>query len=250
MKIPAQSSAVFNRDGHLAITTALAPKADAPVLPKRDLKGADSATACAALGYASTRSIPFSLPFESLAGFSMISDEVSRPFRAGVLTLPDRKVRLVRIKYFRQRDYPSVCERVWSKALQDGSTNDSDALRDRIDDAWYAALADQLRQLNAMKLDALIVDVGGNGGGNDAGEWTPRMFTDKPVHSAPLLVTATPSLPGYLDEEIEGLRKVSTGEAKSGSELAAKALADFEQRKQSLGARGCDLAYAWREQRI
>lgn len=236
-------------DGHLSLMAALAPKDETPAPPKRDLHGADATTACAALGYASTRSVPFSLPFESLPDFSMVSDGESKPFRAGIVTTPSSKIGVIRIKYFRQRDYPGVCESVWSKAAQEGKTGDIDAVRDRIDDAWYAALADQLKQLRAANLDALIVDVGGNGGGNDAGEWTPRMFTDKPAHSARLLVTATPSMPGYLDEEIDGLRDASKGESGPGSELVAKSLADFEHRKQSLGDRACDLSYAWHEQR-
>ena len=236
-------------DGHLSIMPALAPKDDIPVPPNRDLHGADAATACAALGYASTRSVPFSLPFESLADFSMVSDGVSKPFRAGIVAGPGLKIGLIRIKYFRQRDYPSVCENVWSKAAQESKTDDLAAVRDRIDDAWYAALADQLKQLRAANPDALIVDVGGNGGGNDAGEWTPRMFTDKPVRSARLLVTATPSMPGYLDEEIDGLREVSKGDGVPGIELVAKALDDFERRKRMIGDRVCDLSYAWREQR-
>ncbi len=232
-------------DGHLSMMAALAPKDDAHAPPKRDLHGADGVTACAALGYASTRSVPFSLPFESLADFALISDGVAKPFRTGTIATSGAKIGVIRIKYFRQRDYPGVCESVWSKADAD----DIDAARDRIDDAWYAALADQLKQLRATHLDALVVDVGGNGGGNDAGEWTPRMFTDKPVHSARLLVTATLSMPGYLDEEIDGLRDVSKGEAGPGSELVAKSLADFERRKRIMGDRACDLSYAWREQR-
>jgi hypothetical protein len=134
-------------DGHLSIMPALAPKDDIPAPPNRDLHGADAATACAALGYASTRSVPFSLPFESLADFSMVSDGVSKPFRTGIVAGPGLKIGLIRIKYFRQRDYPSVCENVWSKAAQEGKTDDLAAVRDRVDDAWYAALADQLKQL-------------------------------------------------------------------------------------------------------
>jgi len=232
-------------DGHLSLMTALAPKEEIPAPPKRDLHDTDAATACAALGYASTRSVPFSLPFESLADFSLVSDGVSKPFRAGIIATAGSKIGLIRIKYFRQRDYPSVCESIWSKAGAD----DIDAVRNRIDDAWYAALADQLKQLHAAHLDALIVDVGGNGGGNDAGEWTPRMFTDKPVHSARLLVTATPSMPGYLDEEIDGLRDAAKGEPGAGSDLVAKSLADFERRKKMLADRACDLSFAWHEQR-
>lgn len=236
-------------DGHLSLMPALEPKGDAPSPPKRDLHGADATTACAALGYASTRSVPFSLPFESLADFSMVSDGESKPFRAGIIAAQGSKIGVIRIKYFRQRDYPRVCESVWSKAAQEGKTDDIDAVRDRIDEAWYAALADQLKQLHAANLDALIVDVGGNGGGNDAGDWLPRMFTDRPVRSARLLVSATPSMPGYLDEEIDGLRDASKGDSGPGSELVAKSLEDFERRKQTIGDRACDLSYAWHVQR-
>ena len=250
-------SAILNfvsnfHDGHFSQVPTLDPAAGKSADPaKSDFASLDAASQCAALGYASTRSVPFSLPFESLPGFRLESDGMSEPFRAGTIAANGKRFGIVRIKYFRQRDFPMLCERVAARFKTDGNKFDADALSDAIDEAWFAALAAQLKAFQAEKVDAVVVDVGNNGGGNDAGDWTPRLFTPKPVHSARLLLSAVPESNGYFDEQLDGLRTaLKTGSGSATSSLLNKAVADFEKRKSDVAGRSCDLSWAWREQRV
>ena len=62
----------------------------------------------------------------------------------------------------------------------------------------------------------MIVDVGGNSGGNDSGDWTVRMFTSGEVHSARLLiVTSLANL--YFDEQLGDPCCAEGGEGIAGS---------------------------------
>ena len=70
-------------DGHLSERPYLA-KPIGPVEPEPAavvLDARDPAGGCAALGYAATNPVLFSLPFESLPGFVLLSDGLTQPFR-------------------------------------------------------------------------------------------------------------------------------------------------------------------------
>ena len=249
-------SAILNfvssfHDGHFSQVPTLEPASDKNAdPPKADFASLDPAAQCAALGYASTRSVPFSLPFESLPEFRLESDGISKPFRAGTIAANGRRFGVVRIKYFRQRDFPMLCEQVAARLKTNGKKFDVDALNNAIDDAWFAALAAQLKAFQEEKVDAVVVDVGNNGGGNDAGDWTSRLFTSKPVHSARLLLSAVAESKGYFDEQLDGLHSaLKTGGDSATSALLNKAVADFETHKSDVASRNCDLSWAWREQR-
>jgi hypothetical protein len=248
-------SAILNfvssfHDGHFSQVPTLGPAAGKSAdPPKADFASLGPAAQCAALGYASTRSVPFSLPFESLRDFRLETDGISKPFRAGTIASDGKRFGIVRIKYFRQRDFPMLCEQVVARFKVDGKKFDTDALNGQIDDAWFAALAAQLKAFQAENVDAVVVDVGNNGGGNDAGDWTPRLFTSKPVHSARLLLSAVSESKGYFDEQLDGLHTaLKTGGDSATLALLNKAIADFEKRKSDIASRACDLSWAWREQ--
>jgi hypothetical protein len=248
-------SAILNfvssfHDGHFSqvptLEAAIGKSADPP---KSDLASLDEIAACAAMGYASSRSVPFSLPFESLPDFRLESDGMSKPFRAGSIASNGKRLGIVRIKYFRQRDFPTLCEQVAANFKTSGKKFDVDSLNTEIDDAWFAALATQLKSFQIENDDAVVVDVGNNGGGNDSGDWSARLFTSKPVHSAHLLLSAATEAGSYFDEQLDGLRAVLKTSGDSAATLLNNAVADFEQRKSDIPKRVCDLSWAWREQR-
>lgn len=193
------------RDGHLAELPRLEPApAQAIEPPARDLTGVDPRTACAALGYAHRTSVAFSAPFEALPGFQLTADGQAEPFRAGVLPLADgRRLAVVRIPRFRPQEFPELCEASWSP----DRPVSRDQMLDTTQDAWLRRLAERLRGLAARGADTILVDLGGNGGGNDLGDWAVRLFTTGPVNSAPLLMADAPVASGYYDEQLEGLRR-------------------------------------------
>ena len=170
--------------------------------PKRDLAHDDSRDGCAALGYGDKSQVAFSLPFESLQAFKLETDGMSSAFRAGLVAWNGARVGLVRIKNFSMRQYPSECERTWSTSPKRAR---SDAkFDDLVTDAWFTTLAAQLRRFRTEHVDILLVDVGSNSGGNDSGEWTPRLLTAKAVRSARLLMSAAPVAQTYIDEADRG----------------------------------------------
>jgi hypothetical protein len=97
----------------------------------------------------------------------------------------------------------------------------------------------------------VLVDVGGNTGGNDSGDWSARMLTPRPMHAPRMLLAASESALPYFEEEPKGLREALArpGLDESARGILEKGLADFEQRKAALKARGCDMSWVWRRQR-
>ena len=224
-------------DGHFAPTVTAAPNGGDPEPPPR-AADTDAIAACAAAGYSPATRVAFSLPFESLNGFRMESDGISRAFRSGTIVLGEHRVGLVRIPRFRPAEYPALCLATWP-AL------------DEMDAAWLKALADRLAAFRTEHVDAVLVDVGGDGGGNDVGEWAPRLFTSSDVHSAPLLMHAGPLGAKYLDEQLQGLNDaLAAHRGDTQVEAALRPAIDaFERRRRESLQKPCDLSWVWREQR-
>ncbi len=242
-------------DGHLSSAGAvLQPKiTPALALPKPDYSAMNASQACAAMGYAPARGVAFSLPFESLPGTVLESDGLSRAHRAGTVTAPDgTRFGVLRIAQFRQQyASPAACIEAWTARQTKGLAIDANAVRAEANDAWMATLAAQLRHFREQQVAAVIVDVGGNSGGNDTGDWAVRLFTGSDVHSARLMMSAAPLAALYFDEQLDGLHKAqeehdATPQAQA---ALAEAVAAFEARKAGIAARACDLSWVWNEQR-
>lgn len=226
-------------DGHFAPVVTPQPAGPSAEPPPRAADD-DARAACAALGYSQATRVGFSLPFESLDGFSMQSDGIARAFRSGVIAVGERHFGLIRIPRFRPAEYPALCVATWS-ALH----------ADMIDAAWLRELADRLAAFRTDGVDAVLVDVGGNGGGNDLGDWAARLFTSGAVHSARLLMHAGSLGAKYMDEQLQGLNDAlaaHTGEAEVEAALHG-AIEAFERRKRESLQQSCDLSWVWREQR-
>ncbi len=246
----------FN-DGHLSSAGAVlqAKIAQPLTMPKIDYSRLNATQACAALSYGPARGVAFSLPFENLPGTVLEADGLTRSFRSGDVSAPDgTRLGVVRIARFRQQDSsPAACEQAWSERQAKGPMSEADVkpVRDATSAAWMRTLATQLRHFREQKVTAVIVDVGSNPGGNDSGDWAVRLFTDRDVHSARLMMSAAPLAAMYFDEQLENLGKAqkeadATPEART---MLAQSIAAFEARKAGIAARGCDLSWVWSEQR-
>ncbi|MYM94290.1 S41 family peptidase [Duganella vulcania] len=244
-------------DGHFSSAgSVLQPKIAQPLaLPKVDYSRLSATQACAALGYGPVRGAAFSLPFESLPGTVLEADGLTRAFRSGVVAAPDgTRFGVVRIARFRQQDAsPAACEQAWSERQAKGAMSEADVkpVKQAANAAWLRTLAAQLRRFHEQKVAAVIVDVGGNPGGNDTGDWAVRLFTARDVHSARMMMSAAPLAAMYFDEQLDGLRQAQkeqdpTPEARA---MLEQSIAAFEARKAGIAARDCDLSWAWSEQR-
>ncbi|WP_448661536.1 S41 family peptidase [Sphingomonas sp. CJ20] len=240
-------------DGHLSPLSRLAVPAGAPAPEPEDaaLVRGDALTGCAALGYAATSPVAFSLPFESLPGFVMLGDGLSAPFRSGLVPGPDgRRIGIVRIQSFQSTAFPDLCTRAWSALEAADTPLTPRAIEDEASDLWFAALAETLAKLRAQKAVAVLVDVGNNSGGDDSGDWMPRMFTGRTVASAPLWMVDAPVSASYFDEQIRSMNRGLAAKPKAdGARALEQARNFFESAKARIGTQRCELAWVWTEQR-
>jgi hypothetical protein len=239
-------------DGHLAPTVVpKTPRLESAEPPVVD-SAADARTGCAAFGYAPVIRVAFSLPFESLPGFRLVSDGLTDAFRSGVINQDGRRIGIMRIPRFRPAEYPQICESAWASLTAQSVKPTRSALLAIIDVEWLRTLSARLGELCDLKVAALLVDVGGNGGGNDLGDWAVRLFTREPVYSAPLLLSAGPVAIPYYDEQLADLNLAlnSDGDLPGATRSALEqAIADFNRWKETTTKEPCDMSWAWREQR-
>lgn len=236
-------------DGHFSFLTTLQTVAAAAEPASVDLSAADAASGCAALGVGAGGHPGFSLPFESLPGFKLLSDGMDQPLRTGLLTTPQGpRVGLLRLPEFAPTAYLGLCRQVWQQLRSEDSADD---MRDALMDALVDAVATALQGFAAAKADLVLVDVGNDPGGNDSGDVLTRLFTTRPVHSAPLLVSQSPAGTAYLDEQLHRL----TGALQehhpdpAARRLLRQSIAAFQQSRRSAGDAPCDLSWTWSERR-
>ncbi len=239
-------------DGHFT-SAALVPTPPTPAPePPRPASYTDAATACAAYGYAPVNRVAFSLPFETLEGFSLNSDGISEAFRTGIVESDGLRIGVIRIARFRASEFASLCIEAWSAVRDRGASLSLDAVTAEANVIWLRTLGARLLRFRQQRVVAVVVDIGGNGGGNDLGDWAVRAFTAAPVRSAPLLVTTGPAGLPYLDEQIANLQ-ATLAESRDlpGSTRRAiqHALDAFQHRKERASRAPCDMSWVWREQR-
>lgn len=239
-------------DGHFSLLGDDPPAGNAHPEPEpARLDPTDPASGCAALGYAARGRTGFSLPFESLPGFRLEADGVTRGFRSGTLALPSgARLGMVRVPEFRQTSVAWACLDAWAVLARAGKTIDAAAIESASQAQWLRAMSEQLQRFASERVAAVVVDIGTNGGGNDLADWLPRLFTDKPVHSARMLLVRSPAAVGYLDEELTALRQPLPASADAAARASLdRAIAAFEADKTALGLTDCDMSWVWREQR-
>ncbi|MNK93001.1 carboxy-terminal protease [compost metagenome] len=130
---------------------------------------------------------------------------------------------------------------------QGGDVNQS-ALERAITKAWYAELAALLRSFETREVDAVLVDIGGNGGGDDSGDIATRLFSGRPLQSSPLLIKRGPAAESYLKEQLEQIDYgLSLNPDAAGTQLLSQARRQLE--SQPAASTDCDLSWVWREQR-
>lgn len=240
------------RDGHFVGRPSPEPSLGEAAEPEwPDLKSSDpAATACVALGYGGAAS-PFSLPIETLPTFRILTDGEAQPFRTGIVTSGSVRIGLVRIPSFAMENYPALCRQSWiAEGVDDGGDVNQSALERAISRAWYAELAAVLHTFQSLDVDAVLVDIGGNGGGDDSGDMATRLFTNRIVRSSPLLVKRGPAAETYLQEQIEQVEYGLTLEpAPAGAALLRQVRDDLKSLDPARRPSDCDLSWVWREQR-
>lgn len=206
----------------------------------------DPGQGCDRLGYKAPARAGFSLPFESAASHAPLLDDGVGPL-ALVGSAGDR-VGLLRLPSFWMKHYPTLCRRAWLALQARGSTFTPDDLEREIDWVFAAAIASDLKRLRAAGARTLLVDLGGNGGGDSSGDLVTRLFSKRPVFSARLWTTPAGAA-NYLDEEIAALRVSRAGADGLSRVRHDQSLALHDARRAGLRKSACDLSWVWRERR-
>lgn len=235
-------------DGHFSVLPQRDPPAPTVEPAARPLAGLGAVEACAALGHGNRSQIAFALPFESLSGFTLVGSGEDTLFRSGVLRTGGRSIGLIRIRNFNPAQYPAACEAAW-RAATPAQRADREGFDERVQAEWLRALAAAIARLAALRPDAMLVDIGANSGGNDSGDWAARLFTDAPLRSARMLMTAGPVAIRYFDEESEALTGPLATADPASARAGREALAALATRRDAATAAVCEMSWVWRERR-
>ena len=238
-------------DGHLSELAYLAAATTTPVEPdKATLDPAEPTAGCAALGYASTGPVAFSLPLESLPGFRLVSDGLGSTFRSGLVARSGRTIGVVRIQNFRARAFPAACYHAWADLRQAGTAITPDTVREAARLRWFKDMAAAIGTLHLAGATTLVIDIGNDSGGDDSGDWTPRLLTARPVRSARLMMADAPVAARYFADEIGDLDEaLAATRSRDAKPALADARAFFVRQTAAIGQHRCDLSWVWREQR-
>lgn len=188
-------------DGHLKLLDRQATGASAPTPAAVDPRTLDASTGCAALGVLDEGRHDYSVPLQALPGYHATAGGADPALRSGVIALADgRRLGLLRLHEFDALRYPGLCHRLWGQLRHADAVND---MRATLNDAWVAEIAATLRRFQQQGVDAVLVDVGTNPGGDDSGDTLARLFSNAPVQSAPLWVSQSAAGRDYLQEQYE-----------------------------------------------
>lgn len=247
-----QARAAFERliralaDGHVQVRW---PSAAAVADPARAARPVQ-APLCQRLGFrpqADNRAIATRLP-----GFKPVG-ATDAHLRAGVVTVDGRRLGVLRVPLFSPQAFPDICARVIEEAgLKSDSPCDDECqnrLSRKADMAFGREMRAQLGALAAARPDALLIDVAGNGGGDDSSHLLARLLTDRPLRrpvGAFIRGSATAEL-------FEGRRNAARDARATAKGATADGLRRYEAAldKAILEARaGCDRSPLWRGEPI
>ena len=160
-------------DGHLRVEWVSAATPSAPTNPPGPL--------CERIGFR-TRPTRATLEFTALNGFKALDTAESKFIPAGYGALANgKRFGVVGIRLFDESIYPELCEAAAAelKLSQDSPCDDEcvGKIRSRTGNLYVAAMAAQVKRLSEAKIDILVVDLVGNGGGSDIYQPMARMLT-------------------------------------------------------------------------
>jgi Peptidase family S41 len=221
-------------DGHMSLTWA-APGPPPGVDDTRPL--------CARLGYRAepdTRAIARGVP-----GYRALTAPDAY-IGAGLLDAGGRKLGVLRIPLFLAD--ASMCAAALRELGLDADAECSVQCRDdierRSEALLVAAFADGIAKLVAAKPDVLLVDVAGNGGGNDSAIVAARMLAAPPLPTPRMSFVRGPERAADLAEDLQRLREASArGDAKEKAFLSGIVTRVEDAQRQA--AQPCDLSPLW-----
>lgn len=198
---------------------------------------------CAELGYWSE---PDELAVGTrLPGFAAIGPEAGE-VRAGIVSVGGQKVGVLRIPLFAPSD--TVC----ATALKDlGLPPDApcdkgcaDKVSRQSDDIFLGGIADRLRELDRAGAEVLILDVAGNGGGNDSAVSVARMVGGSDLPSPEVAFVKSPRRATNLAANEQVIRAGPLSATAADRAMIARLAPALAQASEA-AAQPCDLSPLW-----
>jgi hypothetical protein len=160
-----------------------------------------AADVCTRLGFHEDRGgLEFGLA--DAPGFTTLS-AAERTFAAGTLELDGRRFGMVRIPIFDQMRYRSACIRAWDtfrERIDSVCTDDcvDEFVHVHVPNLLLADLSATVHELAEAGIEALVVDITGNGGGTDWVDPAARIMSSRPLACPRLVFIRHPHWSGRL----------------------------------------------------
>jgi C-terminal processing protease CtpA/Prc len=157
---------------------------------------------------------------------------------------------VIRIGLFAEQAFPELCEREHSAPAPCDSACQQ-KLFTRVGKALTRTLARQVEVLAARKVDAIVVDITGNGGGTDWAEAAARVLTGPGVAAPRISFIKHPHWVKGIDNRLHDveldLKRTTSGAAQREWLLAARTELI---KSRSLAAEPCEREAIWKNQRV
>jgi hypothetical protein len=130
--------------------------------------------------------------------------------RTGIIEVAGRRVGVLRLPLFSPRGFPGLCERLAAQqSLSPDSPCDAaceDRFSHRADTAFVGEMQSAVATLKAAGTQVLLVDIAGNGGGDDTSVALARLLTAKPMPTPRIGFLRTPGWAAELTSEQADIR--------------------------------------------
>ena len=192
-------------------------------------------------------------PVAALAeGYVALETPQSTTFPAGVITLGQRRIGVVKIASFDPSATPTLCRKALAALSIPADKPCDDDCSARID-AWAQARMNQefigqIEALKAVRIDALLVDIAANGGGTEWAAAAARMLTPIRLKSGGYRFMRGPHWVKKLGVLENNLRKAAKSAMPEDRDQLLKFASQAAQSKLD-AATHCDAAPFWKGQR-
>jgi hypothetical protein len=186
-------------------------------------------------------------------GYQALKTPQSAIFPAGVIVSGAHRVGVLKIGMFSPQGSPELCKAALAALAIAANKSCDDACSDRID-AWASArmtrmFMAQIEALKAAKIDTLLIDIAGNGGGSEWAEAAMRVVTPIRLKSERMdFVRGAQWVKEFGD--LETKLRLAAKTATPSDRIFLLGLADQARSKRSVAGTSCDSAPVWRGEHL
>jgi hypothetical protein len=220
-------------DGHVSLTW--------PARQPSVQSESPAPTTCKSLGYQESPDI--SAIARDLAGYQPLSP--ANGIDAGMLTIAGKRVAVLRVSLFLPT--LAMCEVGSQEILRTKTTCDEtceNEVERRSDNIFLRAIEDRLRELAGKHPDMLLLDVAGNGGGNDTAIALARMLGGRNLPTPAVAFVRNADRVRDLAENEVALESALRSATKTDAAFLKPLLAGLTDARQQASVR-CDLNALW-----